>query len=38
MTSDANAAVLAAILRRDLDSFLHKTFNTLNPGQRYVPG
>jgi hypothetical protein len=31
-------AFLNAILRQDLVAFLHKTFNTLSPGQRFVLG
>src|SRR5581483_6426748 len=30
--------VLGAILREDFISFLRKTFDTLSPGQRFIPG
>ena len=31
-------ALLDAVLRRDLNAFLRKTFQTLSPGQTFVPG
>lgn len=36
--SDAQQALLAAILRRDLLSFARKVFHILSPGQIFVPG
>jgi predicted phage terminase large subunit-like protein len=38
MTSPDQQGLLRAILRRDFPSFVEKVFNTLSPGQKFVPG
>ena len=38
MTQPKPADVLAAILRQDFPTFVRKVFNTLVPGQSFVPG
>jgi hypothetical protein len=38
MDGSIDRAVLNAVLRQDFGAFVHKTFNTLSPGQTYVDG
>lgn len=37
MTNNYNNSLLRALLRQDFNSFIHKTFNTINPGTKYEP-
>jgi predicted phage terminase large subunit-like protein len=36
--SKLDRPLLNAVLRQSFDAFVHKTFNTLSPGQTFVPG
>src|ERR1700688_493715 len=38
MNQPIDLTLLYAILRRDLTAFVRKTFQTLSPGQTFVPG
>jgi predicted phage terminase large subunit-like protein len=38
MSSPDDREVLKAILREDFAAFVHKTFETLSPGQTFIPG
>ena len=38
MSTFSEHDLLRAILRGDFASFLRKTFDTLSPGQRFIPG
>ena len=38
MNREIEPTVVAALLRQDLGSFVHKSFLSLCPGQRFVPG
>ena len=38
MNMPMDRTLLYAILRRDLMAFVRKTFQTLSPGQTFIPG